>query len=56
MTTKVMILTPREAAQRVKVSEQTIRRLCRNGSLRCRKVGKQWRIASADLLRFYEAK
>lgn len=51
-----MIYTPQEAAKKLRVSEQTIRRLCRSGELRSRKVGKQWRIADKDLMRFYQAK
>ncbi len=49
-----MIYTPEEAARKLRVSPQTIRRLCRSGELRCRKVGKQWRIAAKDLMRYYD--
>jgi excisionase family DNA binding protein len=44
------ILTPREAAQLLQVSLETVRRLLRNGQLPGRKVGpRQWRIRRADL-------
>ena len=44
------LLTVREAARRLKIHPQTVRRWIRRGLLRASKVGlRQWRIREADL-------
>jgi excisionase family DNA binding protein len=44
------ILTPREAAELLHLSLETVRRLLRSGQLPGRKVGpRRWRIRRADL-------
>ena len=46
----VEILTPKEAANLLHLSLETVRRLLRTGQLPGRKVGpRQWRIRRADL-------
>ena len=46
-------LTDTETARRLLgVTEQYVRRLCRNGAFRCVKVGKSWRINSKSLLEY----
>jgi excisionase family DNA binding protein len=47
-------LTVEEAAKQFQVSEFTIRRWIKDGSLRAAKIGKSWRIKQADLDAFYE--
>ncbi len=41
------LITPKEAAALLSVSESTLLRWCRTDTIKCIKVGKQWRI-SAD--------
>lgn len=42
---------PRKAAELMDVSEDTIRRLIKNGQLKARRIGRQWRILVSDLKR-----
>jgi len=49
MATESEILTPEQAAKRLKVSKITIRRLLNNGILNGFKVGCRWRIDETDL-------
>ena len=44
-----MLLTPKEVAEKLKVSEQTVLRWLRNGKLKGVKVGKLWRVKEEDL-------
>ncbi len=44
--------TVQELADRLKVSEATVRHWIKDGSLRAIDIGKGWRISDADLLDF----
>ncbi|MBO1438659.1 helix-turn-helix domain-containing protein [Meiothermus sp. CFH 77666] len=43
--------TPEELARLLKVSEETIRRMCRTQELEARKVGRSWRVPRAEAAR-----
>lgn len=45
--------TVQEVADLLKVNEATVRRWIRDGELRAIDIGKGWRIADADLSRFF---
>lgn len=45
--------TVHEVADLLKVNEATVRRWIRDGQLRAIDIGKGWRIADADLVRFF---
>lgn len=45
-----------DLAQRLYVSEATVRQWIRSGALRAIDVGRGWRIADADLERFLKAR
>ena len=47
-------LTLKEAAQRLKVREKTVRRWIQSGALRATKAGKLWRIPESALDEFLE--
>lgn len=47
--------TVKEVAERLKVSEATVRQWVRNGDLRAIDIGKGWRIADSDLDAFLSA-
>ncbi len=47
-----MLLTPRETAEKLKVSEQTVLRWLRKGKLKGIRAGKLWRIKEEDLQEF----
>jgi len=47
-----MLLTPRETAEKLKVSEQTVLRWLREGKLKGIRAGKLWRIKEEDLQEF----
>jgi excisionase family DNA binding protein len=42
-------LSPKEAAMRMKCSEQYVRRLCARGRIKARQVGRQWLIDPTDI-------
>lgn len=44
--------TVRDVADRLKVNEATVRRWIKTGELRAIDIGKGWRIADHDLVRF----
>ncbi|MDI9608469.1 MAG: helix-turn-helix domain-containing protein [Atribacterota bacterium] len=44
-----MLLTPKEVAEKLRVSEQTVLRWLRKGKLKGVKVGKLWRVREEDL-------
>lgn len=46
------LLTPREAAKRLGIHEESIRRLLRSGNLHGEKIGNQWFIPRTELDRF----
>jgi excisionase family DNA binding protein len=46
------LLTLQEAAARLRVSKNTVYKLCRRGQIPSCKVGRQWRIRAADLDRW----
>ncbi len=48
------LLTPVQVADRLQIHERTITRWLRDGYLRGFKLGKEWRIAPADLNAFME--
>lgn len=52
--TKSGLLTPEEAAARLKVSPETIKKWCRSGRLRGVKVSVLWRIREEDLEAFIQ--
>jgi len=43
------LLTPKEAAGLISVSESTLLRWCRTGELKAVKVGKQWRVSAVQV-------
>jgi len=47
-----MLLTPKEVAEKLRVSEQTVLRWLRNGKLKGVKAGRLWRIREEDLQEF----
>src|SRR5436305_11791767 len=46
------LLTLEEAASKLRVSKNTVYKLCRSGQIPSCKVGRQWRIRVADLERW----
>ncbi len=48
------LLTPAQVADRLQIHERTVTRWLRDGYLRGFKLGKEWRIAPADLNAFIE--
>ncbi len=48
------LLTPAQVAERLQNHERTVTRWLRDGYLRGFKLGKEWRIAPADLSAFLE--
>jgi len=50
------VYTTEEARNFLKVSESTIKRLLKNGIIRANKVGVQYRILGAELLRLVSPK
>ena len=51
---ELRLLTPEEAAERLKVSPETIKKWCREGKLRGVKVSVLWRIRQEDLESFIQ--
>ena len=47
-----VFVTPAEAARLVRVSERTVTRLCKDGTLKAVKVRKQWRVNRESLLAY----
>ena len=47
--------TVQELALRLEVAEATVRRWIKSGDLRAISIGKGWRIADTDLVRFLKA-
>jgi excisionase family DNA binding protein len=43
------VLSVREVAQYLKLNEQTIYRLARNGKLPASKIGRQWRFSRQEI-------
>ncbi len=43
------VLSVREVAQYLKLNEQTVYRLAREGKLPASKIGKQWRFSRRDI-------
>lgn len=50
----MIVYTPEEAAEKLKINTETIRRYLRTGKLRGAKLGKQWRISEKQLEEFFE--
>ncbi|MDX1424416.1 MAG: helix-turn-helix domain-containing protein [Kiloniellales bacterium] len=48
------LLTPAQVADRLQIHERTVTRWLREGYLRGFKLGKEWRIAPADLEAFMD--
>jgi excisionase family DNA binding protein len=48
--------TVQELAERLEVSEATVRQWIKTGALRAIDIGKGWRIANTDLERFLKAR
>ncbi len=48
------LLTPTQVADRLQIHERTVTRWLRDGYMRGFKLGKEWRIAPADLNKFME--
>ena len=46
------LLTTEEIAARLRVSDATVRRWCRNGELKAQRAGRQYRITENDLKAF----
>lgn len=49
------LLTPAQVADRLQIHERTVTRWLRDGYLRGFKLGKEWRIAPADLASFMDS-
>ena len=49
MRPKDVLMTTEEVAQRLRISNQTVRMMIRNGTLRATKIGKQYRIQAGDV-------
>jgi excisionase family DNA binding protein len=49
------MLTVHDAAAKLQIAEETVRGLIRDKQLRAIKIGKEWRIATVDLLEFLNA-
>lgn len=49
---QIVLLTVEEFAKLTSLSPWTVRRMCRDGLLRARKIGRGWRISSAELESF----
>jgi len=45
----IRVLSPAQVAERLQVSTETIRRLCRERQLKAIRIGRQWRIREQDL-------
>ena len=52
--TEDKLLTPSQVSERLHIQERTVTRWLRTGYLRGFKLGKEWRVSSADLLSFVE--
>lgn len=50
------LMTPSDAARKLKVSVRTVRREIAKGHLVAHKIGAQWRISRADLARYLAAR
>jgi len=50
------ILTPRELAEFLKVSDQTIKRALKSGELEAFKVSRDWRIEKKSVIKWIENK
>ncbi|WP_289298660.1 helix-turn-helix domain-containing protein [uncultured Reyranella sp.] len=50
-----LMYTTAEAAEMLALDPEQVERMCRNGSLRARKVGKAWRVPGTALVEFVEA-
>lgn len=50
------VYTAAEAREVLKISESTLKRLLKNGSLRANKVGRQYRILGQELSRLLSPK
>jgi excisionase family DNA binding protein len=48
------VLTPPEAGRVLSVPAKTVVQLCREGHLRARKVGRQWRIPRQAIAEFFD--
>jgi excisionase family DNA binding protein len=48
--------TVKELAERLEISEATVRQWIKSGDLRAIDIGKGWRIADTDLERFLKAR
>lgn len=46
--------TPRQFAELISTSEQTVTRWCREGTIRAKQFGKLWRIPKSELGDFFE--
>ena len=52
MTDREQLMTPKQAAERLIVSEKTVKDWLRAGTLKGIKVGRLWRIRESDLQEF----
>jgi len=50
----VVIYTPEEVAEMLKIQTETIRRYLRTGKLKGAKFGKHWRVSEKQLQDFFE--
>lgn len=48
------IYTPEEAAKALKVTPNTVRKYCSNGTIKAAKLGRVYRITETDLRAFME--
>ncbi len=52
--TEEKLLTPSQVSEHLQIQERTVTRWLRTGYLRGFKLGKEWRVSSADLHSFME--
>ena len=50
--TSVRLLSVSEVAEILKVSNEFVRRLIRQGSIPGRKIGREWRVEESELLKY----
>ena len=56
MATEGQFHTVEEVAERLQVSDQTVRRWVKSGKLKAYKPGREWRVKPSDLETFLESR
>ncbi|GGA57868.1 hypothetical protein GCM10007416_33830 [Kroppenstedtia guangzhouensis] len=50
----MIVYTPEEVAEKLKIKTETVRRYLRTGKLKGAKLGKHWRVSEKQLEEFFE--